>query len=116
MLVRGMVQHHFNDDANAALVGRIEKSLEVVEGSVGGIDGTVIGDVVSVIAQGRREKRHEPDGIDPEVLQVVEPLRQSAEIAVSVARAVVKSPDVDLINDRVLVPKPCLQSQSSFLD
>ena len=49
-----------------------------------------------------------------EVLQIVELLRQAAEITVAVAAAVVKRAHVDLVNDRVLVPKPVLMSATLF--
>ena len=42
---------------------------------------------------------------DAEVLQVVELLRQAAEVADAVAVAVVEGADVDLVDDRVLVPE-----------
>src|SRR5260370_22345063 len=86
----------------------------MVKRGVRGRDRPGIRNVVPVIAQRRREERHQPDRIDAQVLQVVELLREPAEISISVARAVVKSADVDLINDRVLVPKPVLGWQFSF--
>jgi len=36
-------------------------------------------------------------------------LRKAAEVADAIAIAIVKSPDVDLVNDRVFVPKPVLR-------
>ena len=85
MLIGGVVQHHFDDHANAALMGSLEKGFEIVERAVAGMDGGVVGDVVAVVAQRRREKRHEPDGIDPQLLQIVELLREAPEIANAIA-------------------------------
>ena len=51
VLVRGVVQHHLNDDANSALVGPVQKGFEVFEYSVAGVHRVIIGDVVAVIAQ-----------------------------------------------------------------
>src|SRR5205823_11839287 len=70
------------------------------------------GNVVTVIAQERREKRHHPNRRNAEFLKVIELLRQATEVTISVAAAVVKRADVDLINNRVLVPKPVLCGQA----
>ena len=79
--------------------------FEVVERAVVGMDRTVVGDVVAVVAQRRREERHQPDGVDAQVLQIIELLRQPAKIADAVAIAVVQRAHVHLINDRVFVPE-----------
>src|SRR6266496_1958003 len=114
VLVGSMVQNHFDDDANIPLVSSGKKGLKIIQRTVGRIYRPVIGNVVSVISQRRGEKRHQPDRIDAQILQVVELLRQATEISVAVAAAVVKSPNVDLIDDRGLVPKPVLSWQLSF--
>ena len=64
MLIGGVVQHHFDDHPDAALVGSFQKCFEVVQRAVTGMNRSVIGDVVSIVPQGRREKRHQPDGSD----------------------------------------------------
>src|SRR5215472_15978089 len=110
-----MVQHHFNDHANIALMGGIEECLEIVEVAVGGIYRAVVRNVVTIVSHGGRKKRHEPNRIDTKFLEVVQFLGQTAEVSIAVASAVVKSPHVDLIDDCVLVPKRVLSSQRSFL-
>ena len=64
----------------------------------------VIGDVVAVVAQRRRIERQQPDRGHAEVLQIVELRGKPAEIADAVAVAVVERADVELVDDRVLVP------------
>ena len=78
---------------------------EVVERAVGRVDVGVVGDVVAVVAQRRRIERQQPEGGDAQVLQVVELLRQPAEVADAVAVAVEERADVQLVDDRVLVPQ-----------
>ena len=68
-------------------MGNFQKGLEVVECSVAGMNRAVVGDVVSVIAQGRREKRHQPDGSNAKVGQVINLLRQPAKVSNTVAIA-----------------------------
>src|SRR5215469_16718476 len=69
------------------------------------MDRAIIRNIVAVVTKRRREKGHQPNGVDAEILQVIEPLRQSTEVSVAVAAAVIKSADVDLINNCVFVPK-----------
>src|SRR5437899_12974671 len=105
MLVRRMVQHHFDNHPDTALVGGIKKRLEMFQRPEAGVDGTVICDVVAIIAQRRWEKRHEPDRGHAEILQIVELLGKASEVADAVASAVEEGPDVDLVDDSVLVPE-----------
>src|SRR5262249_22973313 len=105
VLVRGVVQHELGDDAQAAAVGFAQEVLEVGERAVRGVDVRVVGDVVAVVPQRRRVEGQEPERGDSEVLQVVELLGQAAEVADAVPRAVGERADVQLVDDRVLVPE-----------
>src|SRR5215469_73239 len=69
------------------------------------MDRAIIRNIVAVVTKRRREEGHQPNGVDAEVLQVIEPLRQPTEVPVAVAAAIIKSADVDLINYCVFVPK-----------
>src|SRR5579864_6126016 len=104
-----MVQHHLDNDSNVALVGGFEEELEIVQRSVFRMHRAVIRNVVSIVTKRGREERHQPDGVDAQLLQIVELLRQSAEISVAVAATVKKSANVDLVDDRVLIPKRVLR-------
>ena len=105
ILIGGVIDHQLRDDAQPALVRRGEKRLEIVQRAVVRIDVVIIRDVVAIIAQRRGIKRQQPDRGDAEFLEIIELLDQSAEIADAVAVAVVKGLDVQLVDDRVLVPK-----------
>ncbi len=52
MLIGGVIDDELDHDLHVALVGGVEKELEVVESAVGGVDAGVVGDVVAVIAEG----------------------------------------------------------------
>jgi len=86
-------------------VSSFQKRLEIVQRSVGRIDVDVVGDVISVVAQGRGKERQEPDAGDAEVLEIVEPREQSREVPNAVAVRVGKGSDVELVDDRVLIPE-----------
>jgi hypothetical protein len=104
MLIGGVIHDQLGDDAQPEGVCVVEKAAEVVERAVVGMHAEVIGDVVSVVAQGRRVEREQPQGGDAEILQVRQPRAQAVEVAYAVAAAILKGADVELINDRVFVP------------
>src|SRR5436305_14061160 len=68
------------------------------------MDRAVVGNVVSVVAQGRREKWHQPNRVDAKIFEIVEFLCEALEITNAIAIAVEKCADVDLVNYRALVP------------
>src|SRR5438093_10147434 len=83
----------------------VEKRAEIVERSVVRINVEIIGDVVAVVAQWRRIKRQQPNGRDAKLVEIIELLNQAAKIADAVTIAVMKGFDVQLVDDRVFVPK-----------
>ena len=92
-------------NTDSALVEANQEAAKILQCSVAGMDGIVIGDVVTVVAQRRREEGHEPYRADPQFLEVVELLFEPLKIADSVPVAVVESADVHLIDNRIFVPK-----------
>ncbi len=73
------------------------------------MDRKIIRDIVAVVAQRRRKKRHQPDGIDAQLLKIVELLRQAPKVANAVRVGIEKCADVDLVDDGVLVPELVLR-------
>jgi hypothetical protein len=69
------------------------------------MDCVVVSDVVAIVAQRRGEEWHKPYRVDPQFLEVVELFFKPSKIADAIPVAVVEGADVDLIDDRVLVPK-----------
>src|ERR1700692_4088812 len=72
------------------------------------MDGPVICNVVSIVAQWRGKERHEPYRADPQFLEVIQLLFKPLKITDSIPIAVLKSADMDLINDCVFVPERIL--------
>src|SRR5205807_7702100 len=98
-------EDQLSDDAEAAAVRLPQERLETAHRAVGGADPGEVGDVVAVVLQGRGIEREEPEDGDPEVLEIVELLGQPRKVADPVSVAVVKGTDMDLIDDRLLVPE-----------
>ena len=82
----------------------LDEAPEVAQRAVGRIDVAVLRDVVAVVAQRRGVERQHPDGIDAELLHVVELLHQAREVADAVVVGIEEGLDVQLVDDGVLVP------------
>ena len=81
-----------------------DEPIEVVERAEERIDVGVIGDVVTEVGHRRGIDRREPDGIDAEPLEVVEPRKNSGQVADAVAVGILKRARIDLVDDAVLPP------------
>src|SRR4030095_7316660 len=62
-------------------------------------------DVVAVVAVRRRLKRREPQDVDAERLEIVEPLHQAVKVTAAVRVPIHERLQVEAVDDRVLVPK-----------
>ena len=71
----------------SALVRGVEERAEVLDRAVRRVDLLVRRDVVAVVLERRRIERQQPDRVGAELLDVVELLDQSAEVAEAVARS-----------------------------
>jgi hypothetical protein len=105
MLVGGVVDHELRDHANVSRVRRVEKCVTVVDRAVRRIDLLVGGDVVAVVLQGRRIEREQPDRVRAELLDIGQPFDEPAKIAVTIGVGIAVALDVELVDDRVLVPE-----------
>ena len=108
MLVGGVVDHQLGDHPHAARVRRGDEALDIGERAVVRMHAAVVADVVAVVEPRRRIERQQPDRVDAEIGDVVELGDQAGEIADAVVVGVKERFDVQLIDDRVLVPLPVL--------
>ncbi len=104
VLVRGVIDDQFRDDAQPAPVTLAHQPAEIAHGAVGLVYRPVIRDVVAVVAQRRRIERQQPDGGHAQRFHVVELLHQAFYIADAVVVRVEERLDVQLVDDGVLVP------------
>ena len=97
MLDRGVVEHHVNDDADAAFVSLGQQALEIVAAAVIWVDLVIVGDIVAVVTGGGHDG-HEPEASDAQVMggggvaiiEVIQPGGEAIEIADAVAIGVIK--------------------------
>jgi hypothetical protein len=105
MLVGGVIDHQFRDHAQVSALGFLHEAPKILHGAEVGIDLAVIGDVVAVVAAGRRIERQQPQSGDAQLLQVIKPLGQPGKVANTVIVAVGERFDVKLIDDGVFEPE-----------
>ena len=105
MLVGAVVRHPVEQQPHPACVDAVDQCVEVGIGAEDRIDAAVIGDVVAEIADRRGEDRREPQRVDTEIGEVVQPARDAGQVADAVAVRVGERPRVDLVDDRVTPPR-----------
>jgi hypothetical protein len=99
-----VVGDQVEDDAKAALVGRVDERLGLGEGAEERVDAAVVDDVVPGVGHRRGVPGVDPDGVDPEVGEVGQAGADARDVADPVAVAVGEAADVDLVDDRVAPP------------
>src|SRR5688500_15477946 len=104
VLVGCMVNHQLRDHPQRTAVRLLQQFLEIVERAINRIYGVIISDVVPVIAQRRGIKGQQPKRRNPEILEIIELLGDTAEITDAIAVAIVERSYVRLVNDRVAIP------------
>src|ERR1700722_5097272 len=120
VLIRGVIDHQFDQNLHAAFVGGIQELLEIVKSAVAGMDVLIVRYVVAVVAQRRWEEGKQPDAGDTEILQIIELAHEPCEVADAVSVAIGKRLHMELIDNRILIPErigcaPCfLQRRASL--
>jgi len=104
VLVGSVVDDEIENNADVALFGFPDQVIEIGESTVQGIDGFIIGNVVAEINLGRRETRSDPDGVDAEIVEVIEFGSDSVQIADAVTVAVGETSRINFVKNRVLPP------------
>ena len=103
MLIGGVIEDQFGDDAQTAPMRLAQECLEICQCAVHRIHRAIIGNVITIIFERRGIKREQPDGGHPEVFNIIELLGQAAKIPGAVAVTVVKRADMDFVDDAALI-------------
>src|SRR6478735_9254916 len=104
VLDRGVAGDQVEQDAKAAFVRRGDELVEVVERTELGVDSCVVRNVVAEVREGGGVDRRQPEGVDSEPDEVVEALRDSAQVADPVSVGVLERTRVDLVDDSMVPP------------
>ena len=90
------------------------KRLRVGERAVVRMHAAIVGDVVAVVAPRRGIERQQPDRVDAEIGDVVELGDQARKVADAVVVRIEERLDVQLVDDRVLVPQRVLGQRGAI--
>ena len=101
---RRVVGHHVDDHAEAQRVRPLEQGVEVGERAEQRVDAAEVADVVAAVDLRRRVERREPDRVDAERGDGVEPRGDARQVAEPVTVAVGERARVDLVDDRRAPP------------
>ena len=91
MLIGRVVDDQVEKKSDASLTRLLRELDEVAESSESGIDGVVVGNVVSVVAVRRGVDRIQPQNRDAESGQVVQAADETAQVTVAIAIGVLKA-------------------------
>ena len=84
MLIGSMIDHQFSDDPQATRMGFLDKAFDVGQCAVVRVYPTVVGNVIAIVAPWRGIERQQPEGVDPQLGNVIELADQPRKIANSV--------------------------------
>ena len=117
VLVGGVVQNEVEDDADAPLLSFGDEPVHIRERPEHRVDVPVVRDVVAVVCLGTSADRRQPDGVDAQFLQVVEPVDEAGDVPDAVSVRVLETPWVYLIDDSALPPffLSCVHCRTSFV-
>ena len=104
MFIGGMVHHQIHDDADASFMGCRQHLVEVLHCAEFFHDRLIVTDIIAVVVIGRLIHRREPDHINPQIFQIVQPADNPLQIANPIPVAVHKAARINLINNGFLPP------------
>ena len=84
--VRGVVGHEVEQDAEAQLVRPRDQRVGVGERAEARVNRRMVGDVVTEVGHRRAVDGRQPDGVGPQIADMLEPARDTAQVADPVAR------------------------------
>ena len=99
VLVGRVVDHQVHDQLHAALVDRGEQRVEVLERAERRVDVLVVADVVARVVVRRGVDGRQPDHVDAEPLEVIEPARDAGQVPDPVTVGVGEAARIDLVDD-----------------
>ena len=104
MLVRGVTWHEIDHHFDATSVCLAEQSAEIIQRAKCRIDVAIICHIIPKIRHRRGEKWRNPHCFDAQAAQIIQPSCDAIEVANAIARRVLKTPRIDLIQRTDVAP------------
>ena len=105
MLIRGVVGHHVQHDPDAPRLCPGDHPFQVFHGTVDGVYGPVIRNIVAVVLAWGSVHRADPQHGDPQLRKVIQLFPNAAQVADPIPIAIVKAAGIYLIYHRFLPPR-----------
>lgn len=107
MLIRCVVGNEVGNHFDAVCVSLFDEDLDLFGRSESLVDGSIVGDVISAVLQGRRVPRIDPQGIDAEITQIAELATEPCDVTGTVTVPVRERTDIHLVHNGVAPPVLC---------
>ena len=102
----GVVGHQVHRHLDAPCVRRLDQPVQRRHPAEERVDVARVGDVVAVVGHRRHHHRVQPDRVDAQRLEVVQPGGDAVEVTDAVAVAVAERARIHLVEHRVRPPRP----------
>ena len=104
MLIGAVVWYQIQDQRDTPVFGFPNECLHILHGAHGRINGPVVGHIVAVIHLGRLAYRRQPDAINAQFCQIVQPGNDAGQVAYTVAVGILEAFGVNLVENSVFPP------------
>jgi hypothetical protein len=108
MLLGGVVGHEVDHHAEAAGVCLRQQDIGVRQRAKGRVDVAVVADVVAAVHARRGVERRQPDRVDAELREVVQPGDDPRQVPDTVAVGVREAARIDLVDHCRTPPRPAV--------
>src|SRR5690606_13824418 len=104
MLIRSVVNNQLGNYPHITLMSFFQQLLKLLYVAISGIYAVIISNIISVVFQRRRIKWKDPDGRNPQALQIIQFLKQPFKIANPIPIAVAKCFDMQFVDYSIFIP------------
>ena len=98
----GVVENHVQHDTHASFFCFLYQVLQILHGTEGGIDFSIVCHIVAVVIHRGDKNRSEPEVINPQLLQIAQSAGDPSDIAKTIAIGIHKGFHINLIDDLVV--------------
>ena len=105
MFVRSVVHHQVQEDADISFLGLCQQPVEVFQRAILRRDVAIVGNVVAKINLRRGKAGRDPNGVDPQSVQIIELGSYAVDVAHAVVVAVREAARIYLVENGMLPPR-----------
>ena len=114
MLVTGVVDHQIHQHLHATRMSAVQHLTECLHAAEFRRNVHIVRDIIAAVSAGGRVDGGEPDAVHTQLLQIIQLLIDTQQVAHAVAIAVLERTGPDLVEYLVLVPASSFHNYRSF--